>query len=65
MGIKIYYTETNCTFQISPEISLKSLTWSHKELKKYLGQPLMRKVLLRVVFVIRDTDFNDVQCDET
>ncbi len=30
MGIKIYYTETNCTFQISPEISLKSLTWSHK-----------------------------------
>ena len=24
MGIKIYYTETNCTFQISPEISLKS-----------------------------------------
>ena len=33
MGIKIYYTETNCTFQISPEISLKSLTWSHKELK--------------------------------
>ena len=61
MGIKIYYTETNCTFQISPEISLKSLTWSHKELKNI---QVNFKAKSFTESCIRDTNFDDVQCDE-